>query len=791
VSTATTFAEPVLFDVEQARIHLQALFDRVPDLIEVRAILDGTLPERSFHATIDSALVEIEKAAESKRNVYVGLATRRSNANGTRENLSSARALWADCDFKEEGDREAHEVALEGFPFPPSLRVFSGGGEHVYWILEEPFSLDTTESVKRFENTLKGIADVLRADRAVTDASRVLRVPGTTNFLDERKRATGRVPAPCVIHHLGDALYSFEDFEELELRGAALAGTARGESYNRNDWSGELPKSVSRLADGNESIRRLLTTAADSLEYPSDSEVDLAIATKLAHRDVPGAEIEASLRWRRAQVGARSKHDGYYVQTTEKALASASNVTNGVEPAAQPSEDEHLTDLGNAKRLVRLHGKDLLYCHPWGKWLNWDGKRFALDRTGEVRRRAKDTVARLYGEATDEADSSQRKTIATWARKSESQPRIEAMIALAASERAIPIMPEMLDADPWTLTADNGVIDLRTGSICPHERSDLSTKLVPIPYRPEARCVLWEKFLEEVIPDVNVRDFVQRAVGYSLTGVTWEQVFFLLWGSGLNGKTTFVETLLALFADYGLRTPTDTLLARRDSGIPNDVARLRGARFVSAVEVEEGRRLAEVRVKELTGGDTVSARFMRGEWFDFKPIAKLWLATNHKPVVRGTDVAIWRRIRLIPFTVTVEKPDPELPEKLRAELSGILAWAVRGCLNWQSEGFTAPDAVKIATEGYRAEQDTLGTFLEERCVLGENRSVPSAELYDDYKQWADTNRERALSQKALGSRLSERGFQPGRERKERTRVWRGLDLLGRASAGASPYAKGS
>jgi putative DNA primase/helicase len=439
------------------------------------------------------------------------------------------------------------------------------------------------------------------------------------------------------------------------------------------------------------------------------------------------------------------------------------------------------TDTGNAERLVRLFGQDLRHVHLWSKWLAWDGRCFAIDQTGEIDRRAKDTVRAMYEDAAKLEDPEERKKLAIWARKSESAARRDAMIQLARSEPGIPVCHEQLDADPWVLNVMNGTVDLRTGELRPHRRTDLITKLAPVIYDRDATAPTWAGFLERVLPDPGVRSFVQRAAGYSLTGQTGEQVLFLLWGGGANGKSTFIETAMALLGDYALKTPAETLLAKRDTGIPNDVAALRGARFVAAVESEEGRRLAEVRVKELTGGDTIAARFMRAEWFTFRPVCKLWLATNHKPQVRGTDLAIWRRIRLIPFTVTIPETErnPGLPEKLVAELPGILAWAVEGCLEWQAKGLEPPQAVLAATNEYRAEQDILRAFLDDRCAFGSACEVTSAALYRAYREWAETVGEKPITQKALAAMLSERAFEQVRIGHQRTRGWRGLGLLDR------------
>jgi putative DNA primase/helicase len=264
-----------------------------------------------------------------------------------------------------------------------------------------------------------------------------------------------------------------------------------------------------------------------------------------------------------------------------------------------------------------------------------------------------------------------------------------------------------------------------------------------------------------------------------LTGSTREQVLFFLYGLGANGKSTLLEVLQALFGDYATQTNTETFLVKhRGGGIPNDVAALKGARFVAAAEVEAGRRMAEVLIKQLTGGDKITARFLHGEFFEFKPTFKLWLSANHKPVIRGTDHAIWRRIRLLPFTVQIpkEEQDRELPEKLKAELPGILNWALAGCLQWQYGGLESPKEVTEATEGYREEMDVMADFLAERCFVAPGASATAKELYSSYTSWAEAMGEkRPYSQTAFGSALRERGFESGRGAGGRT-VWYGIGV---------------
>lgn len=440
-------------------------------------------------------------------------------------------------------------------------------------------------------------------------------------------------------------------------------------------------------------------------------------------------------------------------------------------------EAEHFTDLGNAGRFVAQHGNDVRYCHIWRKWLVWDGTRWRTDESGEVERHAKYTVRQLYADASRVNDDDLRAELAKWARASESRSRIQAMIDLAKSEPTIPVSPPELDANPWLLNCQNGTIDLRTGELMKHRREDLCTKLIPVEFDPEARCPIFKKFLQRILKDnTELINFLRRAIGYALTGSTVEQVLFILWGCGANGKSTFLEIIRAVLGDYGRTADSALLMHQNHDGVRNDVARLAGARFVSTSETEAGRHLAEVLVKQLTGGDKVAARFLYSEFFEFDAQFKLFLTTNHKPVIRGTDNAIWRRIRLIPFEVTIpeEEQDKDLPRKLRAELPSILAWAVRGCLRWREYGLGQPKKVSAATESYRQEMDIIGAFLKDRCLLRGDAKVTAGQLYVAYKKWCDDNGERPLTQQKLGGALGDRNFRPYRI--GRVRSWLGLEL---------------
>lgn len=420
-----------------------------------------------------------------------------------------------------------------------------------------------------------------------------------------------------------------------------------------------------------------------------------------------------------------------------------------------------LSEFGNAERLVDRHGKDIRFCHAWNKWLVWDGKRWCIDETGEIERRAKETVRNMYKEAANIEDEEQRAAVAKFAARSETNRAISAMVDLAKSEPGIPVLSDTLDRDIWFLNCLNGTLDLRTGKLKPHDRNDYITRLVQVEYDPAADFPEWARFLNRIMDgNQNLIDFLQRAVGYSLTGSTREQCLFMPYGSGANGKSTFLETIADMLSGYAERCPTDTLMQKNTSGISNDIAMLRGSRLVIASEVEQGRKMAEALVKQMTGQDKISARFMRAEFFKFMPTFKLWIGTNHKPTISGGDNAIWRRIRLIPFSTVIppEERDKELPDKLRKELPGILNWAVMGCRDWLENGLGEPEEVIRATDNYRAEMDVITRFIDDCCTTSTQRCTKSSELYNRLKDWLKENGEYPLSNKVFSIRMQEKGF---------------------------------
>src|SRR5215208_420612 len=447
--------------------------------------------------------------------------------------------------------------------------------------------------------------------------------------------------------------------------------------------------------------------------------------------------------------------------------------------SSAPRRGYNTTDLGNSERFIAQHGENVRYCYPWRTWLVWTGARWERDDSGRVHRLAKETVRSIYREASEEDDEGRRKALAKHARASESETKIRAMISLAQSEHGIPVLPEELDSSANLLNVRNGTIDLRTGKLREHHREDLITKLAPIEYDPKAPAPVWQATLERVLPSREVRTFFKRLCGYAITGDVSEHILPVLYGTGANGKSTILNALLESAGEYGMQAAPDLLIAKR-GGHPTEVADLFGMRLVASIEVEDGRRLAEALVKSLTGGDKVRARRMRQDFWQFDPTHTAFLCTNHKPEIRGTDNAIWRRIRLIPFTETLPpaEQDRKLPEKLHSELAGILAWCVEGCLEWRREGLQAPAEVRRATGAYRAEMDVIGAFLRDECEVDPVYKASFASVYDRYVEWCEEGGEKSETRRKFNARLKERGpFVGRRSGPGGSYEWHGLRLL--------------
>ncbi len=530
---------------------------------------------------------------------------------------------------------------------------------------------------------------------------------------------------------------------------------------------------------------QLLWTGQWQGVYSSQSEADLALCNMLAfwtQRD----EVRIDNLFRHSGL-YRQKWDtkrGTYTygqNTVGKAIANCREVyepkitqddtsialglfRNGEQKAELPKNNYDMTDTGNAQRLRDKYKGNIHYSFVRKKWNYWTGKLWAIDNTGEIKKLADDIINDIKREAFEEKDDIKQEEMLKWANRSASSKGKEAMVKETQHLQGIPILPEETDCYTDYINCQNGIVNLRNGELLPFDGNFAMTKICYAEYdnsgkKPE----LWLKFLDDVTKgDKELQNYLQKCVGYSLTGSIREQCAFFLYGIGNNGKSTFLDTIADLMGTYAANVQPETIMMKKsgDGGANSDIARLKSVRFVTSEEPTEGVRLNEGLVKQLTGGGKVTCRFLYGDDFEYQPEFKIWIGTNHKPVIRGTDNGIWRRIRLIPFEVNIppEKVDKNLKYKLRKEMPQIMAWAIEGCLKWQKEGLEPPKSVKQATAEYKVEMDVLASFNESCIIIDyENGSGISAnELFSIYSAWANANNEFEMSSRKFFTEITKK-----------------------------------
>lgn len=599
--------------------------------------------------------------------------------------------------------------------------------------------------------------------------------------------------------------HKFEDLEaafgvDEDAPSKASANGHRSEPLNPDAYMAKLLTFGRRWKD------MLATPGAHS--YSSASECDMAVVGRMVVCNFTDAEIWATLeRCTRYQDRVERKGETHSRELYEQEIAKArATVTPFAEKANSyrggrarverdgflrsrgdvPDEDDDYdddalhadddgrrsadvrlgrfprTDAGNAEIFAALYGDRLRYDHRRGEWLIYGPHWWHPDVDGEVLRLAKEAARKRYLAAMNIADEHDRTAEAKFAIGSENRARIDATLALARAEHPIADSGDGWDADAYLLGVANGVLDLRTGSIRTGMPEDRLSRHAPVAFDPAARAPRFEHFLEEILPVPHVREYVKRLAGIALTADVKEQVLPFWYGGGANGKSTLATVIREILGRAYARQAAPGLLLRTNSDRhPTELADLFGSRLVISVEVDDGRALAESLVKWLTGGDQIKARFMKQDFFEFAPTFKIWLLANHRPAIRGTDRAIWRRVKLIPFTVTIaeEQWDTHLGEKLWAERAGILNWMIDGCLAWQREGLQEPAEVRAAVEEYRQDADVLAPFIEACCALLPSVSTPAEHLYKAYRSWAQdagqTEKE-TLGSRRFGERISER-----------------------------------
>ena len=513
--------------------------------------------------------------------------------------------------------------------------------------------------------------------------------------------------------------------------------------------------------------------------FPSQSEADLALCNQLAfwtgRNETQMDRIFRTSGLMREKWDKKRGSSTYGAITISKACASCMDVyqpskhdgdtslavaffKNGKVGAEQPQKIYDMTDTGNAHRLYDRFGSVIRYSYNRKKWFFWTGKAWTLDESGEIKKMADDICEDIKREAWNIPDDDIQEQMLKFAKKTASSSGKEAMIKECQHLYDIPASPDMFDGYTDFLNCQNGIVNLRNGELIPHDANFMMSKICNSEYdTKKKKPKLWLKFLDDVTGgNKQLQDYIQKCIGYSISGSNREQCAYFLYGMGNNGKSTFLDTIADLLGSYSANTQPETImlqsrLGSSGGGANSDIARLKSARFVTSEEPTEGVRLNEGLLKQLTGGSKVTCRFLYGDEFEYTPEFKIWVATNHKPVIRGTDFGIWRRIKLIPFEVNIpkDKVDKNLKYKLRHEFPQILAWAVEGCIKWQNEGIEEPDSVMNAVQEYKTEMDLIAGFIEDCIIIdyGLGNQIMASEVFNVYSKWAKQNNEWEMSSK--------------------------------------------
>jgi len=671
---------------------------------------------------------------------------------------------------------KALRKTLDERGWPEPIICFSGNGHHLLY----PLALPNSEEAHRIvEGALRTLSQEFSTPEAAIDvtlanASRIIALPGTLKIkgdsTEERPHRRARIlnlpekPVPVTRDQL-EALCALPPDQG--------SGTPREGNGGRTEpLEALLSRHGIEFKEQAPDRAGIVWYHVKRCPFHEDGEnfecgvgqaPDGCYTGKCFH---PEGDGEGWQGWKEAlglEVG-RNHHNRVMVSTDED---------------TSPSPVFPRTDAGNGELFAHLYQDQVRFDHRLHRYLLFSGERWREDAQAQIRVLAKKAARYRLHLAAEMSDDAQRQAEKTYARQSENKQRLEAMLLLGQSEDPIANDGEHWDEDPTLLGVENGVLDLALGRLRAGRPEDRITLHTPIRFDPDATCPRFERFLAEIFEgNLSLIDFTGRATGYSLTAHTHEQAFFFCSGVGANGKGILFSVLRLLLGDYAQNLPFQSLEQQSRGGIPNDIASIVNRRLVTVAETNRGSKLDEALLKTLTGEDVVTARFMRKEYFNFVPVAKFWLAANHKPDIKDISYGFWRRILVVPFNRVFAKHerDPHLLGQLKEELPGILAWAVRGCAEWQRRGLDPPDEVSVATEEYRLEVDSVGRFIAEACLVAPEKSSLAGPLYDAYRHWAQgegLDGDAVLDKNSFGSAMKER-FQ--RKESNRGRLYQGIGV---------------
>jgi len=774
VDPDTEAPAPAATDAAMIAIYADVVFGYCEGFVPVRALAEkgaaDTRPRTPFleaDAELASRLAQQAGwAADASMALYVVPGTVETPGEARAEDVTATQVVLVDLDHGDIATKRAHLVQHLG---APTLEVASGGvtadgqRKHLYWRLTEPAEGEDIRSVCRARYM---IATKVGGDPAFRSAHQPIRVAGSIHAKSGARRLVEILHHDPRDHDLGELIEAIiampplegEPASDLDFNDASAVKGEVTELFGRRVREGGLD-GTTRFDALSRVIGYWIRRCREGHVTPAQAW-DEIVAYNVARIDPPWPEArlaqEAERLWKRdAERNGDPPGGG----------GGDGHVPSGGGGDGDGPVPVRFTEDALAATFADRHAGTWRYVAAWGQWLTWSGIAWRREDTLQ----AFDLARRVCREAAACAGTTKLKA------KLSTAATVSAVERLARSDRRHASTTEIWDRDPWLLNTPEGVIDLRTGAVAHHDPLLHMTKTAGASAAGD--CPIWLEFLDTVTRgDADLQTYLQRMAGYCLTGITSEHALFFLYGTGANGKSVFANTLTAILGDYATVAAMDMFMATHGDRHPTDMAGLRGARIVTAIETEQGSRWAESKLKALTGGDKITVRFMRQDFFEFTPQFKLLIVGNHKPSIRNVDEAMKRRLHMVPFTVTIPpaRRDKRLPDRLLAERDGILVWALRGCLDWQRTGLRPPAAVMAATEDYFEAEDAIGRWIDERCVRGPQYSEGSTALYTSWKAWAEANGEYAGSMKRFSESLSNRGFQ--KRNTAQARGFRGIGL---------------
>lgn len=713
---------------------------------------------RTLHGTLEQHAATLSRLNDQGAGVFVTINETDGKARKA-ENITRVRAFWVDLDG-------APLEPCRDWEEPHIIVQTSPGKWHSYWLIEglEAAHMPLDDFKAEFRKRQEILIRAFDADKSVNDLPRVMRLPGFFHRKSEpflvHELPTGSFPVPLQIDQLDELLENLKpkpvhpglDFNNAprqhiatgpELDRPTQAEVAEALTYIDPDAGGYKDWCDTLMAIHDEFGPAGLALADDWSSKGAKYRPGV-VAQKFASFH-PGGGLSI------AYVFSRAKDAGCDLGALAKKHRPRKSTPRS-NPKRTPGPDAiELTEDGVARHFTRTHKDRLRYDHDAGRWYEWAGDYWRQDGTARAFNYCREAARRASTDSTD-------KEMAT-ARKASFAAGVE---RLAKADPAHAVRQDVWDCDPWVVGTPGGVIDLKSGRSRPAAPEDMITKRLAVAPDASVSCPRWLQFLDEATgSDFDLIRFLQQWCGYSLTGITREHALVFMYGGGGNGKSVFLNTLSGILGDYATQASMDTFTASKHDRHPTDLAALRGARTVTASETEEGRAWAEARIKALTGGDKISARFMRQDFFEFTPQFKLIIAGNHRPTLRNIDPAMQRRLNIVPFTRTPAKPDHDLEHKLQAEWPGILRWMIEGALDWQRNGLIRPDSVSAATAAYFEENDLFGSFLQERCEIDPDNDrwhEAASGLFQHWQAYAIGAGDEPGSARWMGENMARRGF---------------------------------